>query len=159
MGLHRGAPPPHPPPHPGFLGILGPPNYGMGSTICIDREMLCLQYAGFFLPCFQTKLVWLWSPNPVSESRGCSPNPTCQVIQDQPNKYLKLADPGWKTLQFKGALRIFTVVKDPRREGHQDLHRFQGSPRDPCCKDHQDLHSLQGSSSCRPSGSSQSTRS
>ena len=32
-----------------FLGILGPPSYGIGATICIGREMLCLPYAGFLL--------------------------------------------------------------------------------------------------------------
>ena len=31
------------------LGILGPPSYGIGPTIRIGREMLCLPYAGFFL--------------------------------------------------------------------------------------------------------------
>jgi hypothetical protein len=33
----------------GFGGILGPPSYGIGATIRIGREMLCLPYAGFFL--------------------------------------------------------------------------------------------------------------
>ena len=33
----------------GFLGILGPPYCGIGATIRIGREMLCLQYEGFFL--------------------------------------------------------------------------------------------------------------
>ena len=32
-----------------FLGILGPPSYGIGATISIGREMLCLPYAGFFI--------------------------------------------------------------------------------------------------------------
>ena len=32
----------------GFWGILGPPSYGIGATIRIGREMLCLLYAGFF---------------------------------------------------------------------------------------------------------------
>ena len=32
----------------GFLGILGPPYCGIGATIRIGREMLCLPYAGFF---------------------------------------------------------------------------------------------------------------
>ena len=32
----------------GFLGILGPPSYGIGAIIRIGREMLCLPYAGFF---------------------------------------------------------------------------------------------------------------
>ena len=32
----------------GFLGILGPPYYGIGATIRLGREMLCLPYAGFF---------------------------------------------------------------------------------------------------------------
>ena len=32
-----------------FFGILGPPSYGIGATIRIGQEMLCLPYAGFFL--------------------------------------------------------------------------------------------------------------
>jgi hypothetical protein len=32
-----------------FWGILGPPYYGIGATIRIGREMLCLPFAGFFL--------------------------------------------------------------------------------------------------------------
>jgi hypothetical protein len=32
----------------GFWGILGPPSYGIGATIRIGREMLCLPYVGFF---------------------------------------------------------------------------------------------------------------
>ena len=35
-----------------FLGILVPPNCGIGATICIGREMLCLPYAGFFFSFF-----------------------------------------------------------------------------------------------------------
>ena len=31
-----------------FLGILGPPYCGIGATIRIGREMLCLPYAEFF---------------------------------------------------------------------------------------------------------------
>ena len=31
-----------------FWGILGPPSYGIGATICIVWEMLCLPYAGCF---------------------------------------------------------------------------------------------------------------
>ena len=31
-----------------FLGILVPPYCGIGATIRIGREMLCLPYAGFF---------------------------------------------------------------------------------------------------------------
>ena len=31
----------------GSWGILGPPSYGIGATIRIGREMLCLPYAGF----------------------------------------------------------------------------------------------------------------
>ena len=31
----------------GFLGILGPPYCGIGATIRIGREMLCLLYSGF----------------------------------------------------------------------------------------------------------------
>ena len=30
-----------------FLGILGPPYCGIGATIRICQEMLCLPYAGF----------------------------------------------------------------------------------------------------------------
>ena len=30
-------------------GILGPPYCGIGATILIGREMLCLPYAGLFL--------------------------------------------------------------------------------------------------------------
>ena len=33
------------------MGILGPPSYGIGATIRIGREMLCLPYAGFFFLC------------------------------------------------------------------------------------------------------------
>ena len=33
----------------GFLGILGPPYSGIGATIRIGQEMLCLQYAAFFI--------------------------------------------------------------------------------------------------------------
>ena len=29
------------------FGILGPPYYGIGATIRIGRDMLCLPYAGF----------------------------------------------------------------------------------------------------------------
>ena len=31
------------------MGILGPPYCGIGATIRIGREILCLPYAGFFL--------------------------------------------------------------------------------------------------------------
>ena len=31
----------------GFSGILGPPYCGIGATIRIGREILCLPYAGF----------------------------------------------------------------------------------------------------------------
>ena len=31
----------------GFSAILGPPYCGIGATILIGREMLCLPYAGF----------------------------------------------------------------------------------------------------------------
>ena len=33
----------------GVWGILGPPSYGIGATIRIGREMLCLPYAVFFV--------------------------------------------------------------------------------------------------------------
>ena len=32
----------------GFWGILGPPYCGIGATIRIGQEMLCLPYSGFF---------------------------------------------------------------------------------------------------------------
>ena len=32
----------------GFLGILGPPYCGIGATIRIGRDVLCLPYVGFF---------------------------------------------------------------------------------------------------------------
>ena len=35
-----------------FSGILGPPYCGIGATIRIGREMLCLPYAGFFYSFF-----------------------------------------------------------------------------------------------------------
>ena len=35
---------------------LGPPSYGIGATIRIGREMLCLPYAGFFLMNWDKKL-------------------------------------------------------------------------------------------------------
>ena len=41
----------------GFLGILGPPNCGIGATIRIGREMLCLPYAGFLVADFKYSLV------------------------------------------------------------------------------------------------------
>ena len=47
----------------GFLGILDPPYCGIGATIRIGREMLCLPYAGFFkdAPLFLgLKLVFFW---------------------------------------------------------------------------------------------------
>ena len=33
----------------GFLCILGPPYCGIGATIRVGREILCLPYAGFFI--------------------------------------------------------------------------------------------------------------
>ena len=36
----------------GFLAILGPPYRGIGATILIGWEMLCLPYAGFFMSFF-----------------------------------------------------------------------------------------------------------
>ena len=36
------------------MGILGPPYRGIGATIRIGREMLCLLYAGFFLNILKT---------------------------------------------------------------------------------------------------------
>ena len=40
----------------GFLGILGPPYCGIGATIHIGREMLCLPYAEFFQHMFLRKM-------------------------------------------------------------------------------------------------------
>ena len=45
-----------------FWGIVGPPNCGIGATIFIGQEMLCLPYAEFFyehdgLANFETTLV------------------------------------------------------------------------------------------------------
>ena len=41
-----------------FLGILGPPSYGIGATIRIGREMLCLPYAGFLIiVCFHISAI------------------------------------------------------------------------------------------------------
>jgi hypothetical protein len=37
----------------GFGGILGPTYCGIGATIRIGQEMLCLPYAGFFLKNFE----------------------------------------------------------------------------------------------------------
>ena len=37
----------------GFWGILGPPSYGIGVTICISREMLILPYGGFFFNIYE----------------------------------------------------------------------------------------------------------
>ena len=42
----------------GFLGILGPSYYGIGATIRIGREMLCLPYAGFFLSLITLLQIW-----------------------------------------------------------------------------------------------------
>ena len=36
-----------------FLGILGPPYCGIGATICIGQEMLCLPYVEFFKKIFK----------------------------------------------------------------------------------------------------------
>ena len=36
------------------MGILGPPYCGIGATIRIGREILCLPYAGFFLVIYRT---------------------------------------------------------------------------------------------------------
>jgi hypothetical protein len=44
-----------------FGGILGPPSYGIGATICIGREMLCLPYAGFFKNIFDGDNFYLYA--------------------------------------------------------------------------------------------------
>ena len=47
----------------GFLAILGPPS-GIGATIRIGQEMLCLPYEGFFVSEFhftsQLRLCFNW---------------------------------------------------------------------------------------------------
>ena len=72
------------------FGILGPPYCGIGATIRIGREMLCLPYAGFlierfafvlaFEPLLQEVATWLvgwegpwlvWNvPSPVGKVPG-----------------------------------------------------------------------------------------
>ena len=61
----------------GFLGILGPPYCGIGATIRIGREMLCLPYTGFFFENVQKKVpkklpqnFWIWvePPPPLLEN-------------------------------------------------------------------------------------------
>ena len=39
-----------------FWFCLGPPSYGIGATIRIGREMLCLPYAGFLIESFPNSL-------------------------------------------------------------------------------------------------------
>ena len=41
-----------------FLGILGQPHCGIGATISIGQEMLCLLYVGFFLSKSYNKKSW-----------------------------------------------------------------------------------------------------
>ena len=43
-----------------FWGILGPPSYGIGATIRIGREMLCLPYAGFFVHNLVCMILCAW---------------------------------------------------------------------------------------------------
>ena len=50
----------------GFLGILGPSYCGIGATIRIGREMLCLPYAGFFFKVF----LWTDHIGGVSDQSG-----------------------------------------------------------------------------------------
>ena len=53
----------------GFLGILGPPYCGIGATIRIGREMLCLPYAGFFLDILKAAcLSFDWVPKLIQKS-------------------------------------------------------------------------------------------
>ena len=44
----------------GFSGILGSPYCGIGVTIRIGREMLCLPYAGFLVVDFEVELIVWW---------------------------------------------------------------------------------------------------
>ena len=52
----------------GFLGILGPPYCGIGATIRIGREMLCLPYAGFFWGDIEKELLSCWLKDSISRS-------------------------------------------------------------------------------------------
>ena len=46
----------------GFWGILGQPYCGIGATIRIGREMLCLPFQGFFICTFKDpKLAEKWT--------------------------------------------------------------------------------------------------
>ena len=51
-------------PNNGFSAILGPSYCGIGATIRIGREMLCLPYAGFFFcpSCKEGPSIKLFSP-------------------------------------------------------------------------------------------------
>ena len=70
-----------------FLGILGPPSYGIGAIIRIGREMLCLPYAGFFhLKCLQLVLQKKLKKKKVSSS-SCIffPHPECDWSTKKPS--------------------------------------------------------------------------
>ena len=51
----------------GFLGILDPPYCGIGATIRIGREMLCLPYAGFLYLCWTKVSTSVQNPGEYSE--------------------------------------------------------------------------------------------
>ena len=60
----------------GFWGILDPPYCGIGATIRIGREMLCLPYAGFFLlPRITFSVVFFYDRN-----RGFKVEKTCITV-------------------------------------------------------------------------------
>jgi hypothetical protein len=50
----------------GFWGILGPPSYGIGATIRMGREMLCLPYAGFLFTHFLSSILFNWNHGGVN---------------------------------------------------------------------------------------------
>ena len=54
------------------MGILGPPYCGIGATIRIGREMLCLPYAGFFGTKFRGGQNVLFTIGGFPNERDCS---------------------------------------------------------------------------------------
>ena len=56
-----------------FWGFLVPPYCGIGATIRIGREMLCLRYVGFFFTVMATRL----GPSPQSSTPCQQTFPCC----------------------------------------------------------------------------------
>ena len=83
-----------------FLGILGPPSYGISATIRIGREMLCLPYAGFF--CFKL------AGNARNQSKRHA---------GKKEKYFKL---GYNTF-----FHILKTVKLKKKIGHTNFRKHQ----------------------------------